>query len=427
MIRDWAASMNTYKKQLITIVSLLWLTPVVAEVMTIDFEEFVGVSPLVPLSSKGYAFSGYGSGNFEDGYGDVGIGGPAGDRHIEGWGWQDSCWTFGHYIKINFEREDGGPFALHSIDLDGPGVSQPKVVGVGPNSVAWYPSETGTPVGTDGWLELERVEIVFESPAQFCPSPLFEIFADNIVVEEIFNATIDYQPWDSSNTIRPNDAYLVTVGVKTESIADGDARDFDASLIDSSTVKLGLASNNAIPLLLDLDDDGDNDRVFGFRMEETGITCLDSSVKLVGKLTSGAVIAGTDSVTRTDCEEAVAIDFDPNNAANLVWPEAAYFTTIGIKTMNSADGDALNFDATQVNADSIQIGPAAAPNGALPLAMDFDSDGDTDLIIGFRVEDAGINCSDTEIVITGETHGGQLFTESDNITTTDCSTGTCHP
>ncbi|TDJ41882.1 MAG: hypothetical protein E2O50_07035 [Gammaproteobacteria bacterium] len=95
--------------------------------------------------------------------------------------------------------------------------------------------------------------------------------------------------------------------------------------------------------------------------------------------------------------------------------------------MNSADGDALDFDATQVNADSIQIGPGAAPNVALPLAMDFDSDGDTDLIVGFRVEDAGISCGDTEIVISGETHGGQLFMGSDNIITTDCSTGTCHP
>jgi len=419
------------QKMITILLALACLPPAFAEdVVSIDFEEFVGISPLVPLNSKGYAFGGYGSGNFEDGWGDVGIGGPAGDRHIEGWGWQSSCWTFGAYINIEFAREDGGPFALHSIDSTGPGAGiNHTIKGIyGNNSaVQIKPNGGDYPIGTGPWLELKRVELIFDSPPQFCPSFLYEIIADDIVVEEVFNTTIDYQPWDSSNTIRPNEAYFVTVAVKTESIADGDVRDFDASLIDPSTVKLGQASNNAIPLLQDIDNDGDNDMVFGFRMEETGISCLDSSVKLVGELTSGAVIAGKDSVTRMDCEEVVAIDFDPNSTANQIRPDTAYFTTIGIKTMNSADGDALDFDATQVNADSIQIGPGAAPNVAQPLTVDFDSDGDTDLIVGFRVEDAGISCSDTEIVISGETHGGQLFMGSDNITTTDCSTGICHP
>jgi hypothetical protein len=48
------------KKLIVILVALAWLLPAFAEdVVTIDFEEFVGVSPLVPLSSKGYSFRFY--------------------------------------------------------------------------------------------------------------------------------------------------------------------------------------------------------------------------------------------------------------------------------------------------------------------------------------------------------------------------------
>jgi probable HAF family extracellular repeat protein len=123
----------------------------------------------------------------------------------------------------------------------------------------------------------------------------------------------------------------------------------------------------------------------------------------------------------------VEIDFDTYSNANNLRPDDAYFSTIGIKTMNRADGDALDFDATQINADSVQIGPGLAPNIALPLSSDFDNDGDADLSVGFRVEDSGIACGDTEISISGETYSGELFTGSDSINTTDCTTGNCHP
>jgi hypothetical protein len=412
--------------------ALLWLTSVSAtEIVTVDFEEFSDY-PNAPIVSKEYIFDGNGSSSFESGYVNIGgayIDGLPDDRVFTAYGYQDSCWTYGAWTEIIIERADGGPFALHNLDTDASWVR--GLYGIS-SAVTYRPFyDDGPAPGSELWLDLKRVELFTDRPPGFCdPSFEYEMYVDDLELQEILNAEIDFEAWNSANNIRPKDAYLFTIGVKTTSIADGDARDFDASSIDPATVTAGPAlARNVIasPPIWDFDGDGDLDAIFGFRMEDTGITCLDTDIKLVASTVSGGVIAGRDSVNRVNCEAIVDIDFSPYYATNDTRPNDAYFETIGIKTMNTANGDAINFDATQVDVASVLIGPGQAPNIAVPLPLDFDSDGDIDLVVGFRVEDSGIACADTEIIITGETHSGVLFTGTDDITTTDCETGGCHP
>jgi hypothetical protein len=109
---------------------------------------------------------------------------------------------------------------------------------------------------------------------------------DNVELEFIHsNIQIDFEPYNSANTVRPKSAYFITVGVKTLSTADGNPVDFDAATVDPATVQFGPARtpNIAYPLPQDFDGDGDADMMFGFRMENTGISCLDNSVTFVAK------------------------------------------------------------------------------------------------------------------------------------------------
>jgi len=68
-----------------------------------------------------------------------------------------------------------------------------------------------------------------------------------------------------------------------------------------------------------------------------------------------------------------------------------------------------------------------AQNVAQPVVQDIDGDSDTDIVVGFRVEDSGIECDDTEVTLAGSTLAGVTFTGNDEITTINCETSGCHP
>jgi hypothetical protein len=253
---------------------------------------------------------------------------------------------------------------------------------------------------------------------------------DNVVLEFMSNnITVDFDPWNDANEIRPKNNYVITVQINTTSVADGDAYDFDAADVDAASLRVGpnMAENIAIPLTADYDNDGDTDYIFGFRMQDTGITCIDNSIMIAGMTTAGDPIAGHDLIVPINCEEIVDIDVDPFNASNIVRPDDDYQLTVGILGMNTADGDAIDLDATQVDPDSLRFGPAAAPNTASPITGLLDGDSNTDLLVGFSMPDSGIACGDTELEMTGSLYSGQPIEGIDTITTTDCETGGCHP
>jgi hypothetical protein len=125
--------------------------------------------------------------------------------------------------------------------------------------------------------------------------------------------------------------------------------------------------------------------------------------------------------------QQVEIDVDPWNAANEVRPNDSYGLPVAIMTTSIAQGDAEDFDASQADPDTLRLGPAMAPNVAIPGTSDFDGDGDADVAFAFRVEDAGIQCNDTQLSLTGYTYAGQPIEGSDTITTTECEASGCHP
>ena len=127
------------------------------------------------------------------------------------------------------------------------------------------------------------------------------------------------------------------------------------------------------------------------------------------------------------CEETVDIDVDPFNAANEVRPNDDYQVTVGLLGMNTADGDPIDLDATQVDPASLKFGPAETPNSLSPVINDLDGDANDDLLVGFSMLDSGILCGDTELEMTGELYSGLPIEAVDSITTTDCETAACHP
>ena len=254
---------------------------------------------------------------------------------------------------------------------------------------------------------------------------------NNLVLEVLSeNIEIDFNPWDASNSIRPKSTYFITVQINTTSIADGDAYDFDAADVDIATLRVGpdLAEVTAAPLTADIDNDGDTDYIFGFRMEETGVSCLDTTISIAGRTLSGDPIVGHDAIAPIDCEELIQIDVDPFNASNQVRPNDDYTVTVGIMGMNTTHGDSINLDpAAEIDPTTLRFGIGEAGNITLPIPGDFDGDTNNDLLVGFSMQDSGIACGDTELEVTGEMYSGLPIIATDTIETTDCTTGTCHP
>ncbi len=79
------------------------------------------------------------------------------------------------------------------------------------------------------------------------------------------------------------------------------------------------------------------------------------------------------------------------------------------------------FDATTVNPATVRFGPgnASEAHGTGHIS-DVDGDGDLDLMLHFRTQDAAIPCGATSATLTGQTFSAQAIQGSDTITTTGC-------
>jgi hypothetical protein len=110
----------------------------------------------------------------------------------------------------------------------------------------------------------------------------------------------------------------------------------------------------------------------------------------------------------------VAIDIKPGSFPNSVNPNTKGVIPVAILTTGT-------FDATTVDPTTVLFGPTGTE--ALPVHFaleDVDGDGDTDMILHFNAQDAGIQCGDTSPSLTGETFGGQVIEGSDSIRTVGC-------
>lgn len=117
----------------------------------------------------------------------------------------------------------------------------------------------------------------------------------------------------------------------------------------------------------------------------------------------------------------VPIDIKPGNFPNSVNPKSKGVIPVAILTTSTAAGDSVDFDATQVDASTVEFGPSKATmtHNAAHLE-DVDGDGDIDMVLHFKTQDTGIQCGDTQAILTGETVSGQAITGSDTIKTVGC-------
>lgn len=110
----------------------------------------------------------------------------------------------------------------------------------------------------------------------------------------------------------------------------------------------------------------------------------------------------------------VAIDIKPGSDPNSINPRSKGVIPVAILTT-------ATFDATTVDPATVRFGRTGTEAAPVQSALeDVDGDGDTDLILHFNTQAAGIVCGDTSASLTGETFDGQMIEGSDSINTAGC-------
>jgi hypothetical protein len=116
----------------------------------------------------------------------------------------------------------------------------------------------------------------------------------------------------------------------------------------------------------------------------------------------------------------VAIDIKPGNSQNTINPGSNGVIQVAILTTSVADGDAVDFDAADVDPATVAFGPGGATPVHPIRLKDVDHDGDGDLLLHFGTSAAAIACGDTTATLTGATFAAQLFTGTDAVRTVGC-------
>lgn len=114
---------------------------------------------------------------------------------------------------------------------------------------------------------------------------------------EGIKVTMDVKPGDNPTIIQPRRGGMLPVVLFT---ADG----FDAARVDVGTVRLGPAGAEGSVFRTSLDDvdrDGDKDLLLLFRMEELGLKCSDTMLKLSGKTSDGMRFWAEEAVEMEGC------------------------------------------------------------------------------------------------------------------------------
>jgi Right handed beta helix region len=109
--------------------------------------------------------------------------------------------------------------------------------------------------------------------------------------------SVDVRPRSEANRINPNSIRNINVAIFS-------VNGFDATTIDSSTVRFGATGTEAVPInvaLRDVDGDGDRDMVVRFQIQDTGIKCGDTSAILTGQISNGPSIIGSSPIRTVQC------------------------------------------------------------------------------------------------------------------------------
>lgn len=114
------------------------------------------------------------------------------------------------------------------------------------------------------------------------------------------------------------------------------------------------------------------------------------------------------SVTDT----TVIIDINPQKAPNVINLKSGGFISVAVLTSGE-------IDALQVDPGRAKFGPGEAMATRYRV-KDVDRDGDEDLLMYFRIQQAGIDCSNTEATLIGALYDGTHILGTDYIQTKNC-------
>jgi lysophospholipase L1-like esterase len=145
---------------------------------------------------------------------------------------------------------------------------------------------------------------------------------------------------------------------------------------------------------------------------------------------AAAIASGIDSIViqiRNDNTIAVEMRVMPWRSTAEVKPTSNDPIAVAVYSAGIANTEFEEFDATQIDPETLRLGFGAAPNIAAPYFNDLDGDQLSDAGFIFNTQDTGVLCGDTEVTLEGETYTGEYFTGIADIVTVDCDGQQCHP
>jgi hypothetical protein len=122
----------------------------------------------------------------------------------------------------------------------------------------------------------------------------------------------------------------------------------------------------------------------------------------------------------------VELDVDSFDANNEIDPDSTANIPVTVFTTRIADGDSIDFDASDIRTSSLKFGNGQASAVSGPFRVDLDSDGDLDSSFNFQTQDTGIACEDIDAPLTGKTKSGEPLSGIDFVVTPACEGGGCH-
>jgi hypothetical protein len=124
-----------------------------------------------------------------------------------------------------------------------------------------------------------------------------EDFHFRTYVEPALRGNMDIKPRNERNQLNPRSGGLVAIAVFTEP-------GFDATSLDTASVRFGADANEAVPVgsgAVDVNGDGLDDLVLRFRLRETGIQCGDTVAWLSGRTRAGELFIAGDEIVTVGC------------------------------------------------------------------------------------------------------------------------------
>src|SRR5436190_296769 len=164
----------------------------------------------------------------------------------------------------------------------------------------------------------------------------------------------------------------------------------------------------------------------GNRFFFIGVPSAESDYRIYTIDTATGAVPGNPTITGSASQFFVGLAYPAASAP----PPGPTEVTIDVRsTINPRSKGVIpvvifttaTFDATTVDPSTVRFGPgnASEAHGTGHIS-DVDGDGDLDLMLHFRTQDAAIPCGATSATLTGQTFSAQAIQGTDTISTSGC-------